>query len=102
MAQDHLSLIEVQDYDSNIVKALKDLKEEDGYSESECKYAQANNKRNVEDVEVIGYKIVVKADMYNTADATGDMTMVYVLVAAAAVITLAAVVVMKKKAVKAN
>lgn len=88
--------------DDIIAKALKAVTTDDGYTAKERDYYNANLTRNVEDVEVIGYEIVVYADMYNTADATGDMTMVYVLVAAAAVITLAAVVVMKKKAVKAN
>lgn len=88
--------------DDIIAKALKAVTTDDGYTAKERDYYNANLTRNVEDVEVIGYEIVVKDDMYKTADATGDMTMVYVLVAAAAVITLAAVVVMKKKAVKAN
>ena len=57
---------------------------------------------NLVKTEVAGKTIEVKANMYETAGATGDMTMVYVLVAAAAVVTLAAVVVMKKKSVKAN
>ncbi|MBO7176675.1 MAG: hypothetical protein J6W14_04815, partial [Clostridia bacterium] len=51
--------------------------------------------------QLAGSTIVVDG-MYNVAGATGDMTVVYVMVAAAAVITLGAVVIMKKKAVKAN
>jgi len=46
-------------------------------------------------------KDLFKGDAYDAPN-TGDMTMVYVLVAAAAIVTLGAVVVMKKKAVKAN
>ena len=89
--------------DKTIVKELKAIAEDnEDYSDDEKAYYNANLNRNVEEVEVIGYVITVDADMYNTADATGDMTMVYVLVAAAAMVTLAAVVVMKKKAVKAN
>jgi hypothetical protein len=64
-------------------------------------YYNANLTRNIEDVDAVNYTLDV-ADLYADAEATGDMTMVYVLVAAAAVVTLAAVVVMKKKAVKAN
>lgn len=71
------------------------------YSEAKMKYYNANLTRNIEDVDAVNYPISV-ADLYADAEATGDMTMVYVLVAAAAVVTLAAVVVMKKKAVKAN
>ena len=92
----------IEDYTANIVEVLDDLKKDDGYTTDEIAYAKAYNTKNLVDVEVIGYVVDVDADMYATAEATGDMTMVYVLVAAAAVVTLAAVVVMKKKAVKAN
>ena len=71
------------------------------YTTAKMNYYNANLTRNIESVDAITYGIDV-ADMYADAEATGDMTMVYVLVAAAAVVTLAAVVVMKKKAVKAN
>ena len=71
------------------------------YTAAKMNYYNANLTRNIESVDAVNYPIVV-ADMYADAEATGDMTMVYVLVAAAAVVTLAAVVVMKKKAVKAN
>lgn len=83
------------------IKALKAVDDKDGYTAREVAYYNNNLDRNIEagDVKLIRVDI---ENMYNTADATGDMTMVYVLVAAAAVITLAAVVVMKKKAVKAN
>ena len=65
-------------------------------------YYNARVAKNIVDVEVIGATVEVKADLYNVAGATGDMTIVYVLVATAAVVTLGAVVIMKKKAVKAN
>ena len=88
---------------NTIVEELDEIDlEDENYSAEEKAYYNTNLNRNVEEAEVIGYVITVDADMYVTADATGDMTMVYVLVAAAAMVTLAAVVVMKKKAVKAN
>lgn len=80
----------------------KASKFEDGKDNPEYKYIVANADRNIVDVLVIGYEVEVAEDMYDVAGETGDMTLVYVLVAAAAVITLGAVVVMKKKAVKAN
>ena len=92
----------IDGYTTTIVKAMSDLKKDDGYTQDEIDYAKKYNTKNAIDIAVIGYEVAVEADMYTTADATGDMTMVYVLVAAAAVVTLAAVVVMKKKAVKAN
>ena len=73
----------------------------DDYPDEE-KFFNQYGHLNLIDIEVVGKNITVKADIYETAGATGDMTMVYVLVAAAAVVTLAAVVVMKKKSVKAN
>jgi hypothetical protein len=85
-----------------IVAPLDEVDENDGYSAKEVAYYNANRGRNIVDVEVIGYKVEVEADLYNVAGATGDMTVVYALVAFAAVATLAAVVVMKKKSVKAN
>ena len=69
--------------------------------EDEKAYVEANANRNIEAGAVEGREIEVKNDKYNVAGATGDMTIVYALVAAAAVVTLGAVVVMKKKA-KAN
>jgi hypothetical protein len=69
--------------------------------EDEKAYVEANANRNIEASAVEGRTIEVKNDKYNVAGATGDMTIVYALVAAAAVVTLGAVVVMKKKA-KAN
>lgn len=87
--------------DEVVIDALKAVDKKDGYTENEVKYYNNNLFRNIEAADACSIVIDVD-DMYNTADATGDMTMVYVLVAAAAVITLAAVVVMKKKAVKAN
>lgn len=89
-------------YAETIIDTLKEVSTKQGYTEKEKTYYNDRIDRNIEDVLVLDYVIDVDAEMYNTADATGDMTMVYVLVAAAAVITLAAVVVMKKKAVKAN
>lgn len=89
-------------YAETIIDPLKKVDDKDGYTKTQVAYYNENLDRNMEDGAVIGYVINVDSDLYNTADATGDMTMVYVLVAAVAVITLAAVVVMKKKAVKAN
>ena len=85
-----------------LVSKLDKVSKDDGYSAKEVKYYNNNLTRNIVDVEVIGYKVEVEADLYNVAGATGDMTVVYALVAFAAVATLAAVVVMKKKFVKAN
>jgi sulfur carrier protein ThiS len=78
------------------------VKDSDKYTEAEELYVESHSTFNVEDYYTIGATVKVKSDLYNTAGATGDMTMVYVLVAAAAVVTLAAVVVLKKKSVKAN
>ena len=89
-------------YAKTIIDPLKEVDEDDGYTTKQATYYNANRTRNVVDVAVINRVVEIDTDLYKTADATGDMTMVYVLVAAAAVITLAAVVVMKKKAVKAN
>jgi sulfur carrier protein ThiS len=92
------------DYGIEIVYVdIDDLKKADEYDYSKAKmdYYNANLDRNIEDVDAVNYTIDVE-NLYEDAEATGDMTMVYVLVAAAAVVTLAAVVVMKKKAVKAN
>ena len=92
----------VEDDEVVFVKKLKDVTEDDGYTKKEVAYYNVNTHRNIVDVEVIDATIEVEADLYNVAGATGDMTIVYVLVAAAAVVTLGAVVIMKKKAVKAN
>lgn len=80
---------------------IADLKAKDKNETDEQKYFNANLSRNIEDGALEGAKITVKGDLYNTAGATGDMTVVYVLVAAAAIITLGAVVVLKKKSAKA-
>jgi hypothetical protein len=80
----------------------KASKFEDGKDNPEYKYIVANADRNIVDVLVVGATVEVADDMYDVAGETGDMTMVYVLVAAAAIVTLGAVVVMKKKSVKAN
>ena len=85
-----------------IIKVLDKVDEDDGYTKKEYEYYNANIHRNIVDVEVIGYEVEVEAGLYDVAGATGDMTIVYVLVAAAAVVTLGAVVITKKKAVKAN
>ena len=82
------------------IDPLKAVDEYD-YTATKMNYYNDNLTRNIESVDATNYSIDV-FDMYADAEATGDMTMVYVLVAAAAVATLAAVVVMKKKAVKAN
>ena len=82
--------------------AETDLDEDDKKFEDEDAYFTKFGALNLVTTEVEGKLITVKANIYETAGATGDMTMVYVLVAAAAVVTLAAVVVMKKKSVKAN
>lgn len=87
---------------TDIIDNLKAIKKDDGYTTKEVTYYNARLNRNIVDVEVIGYEVVVEDDLYNVAGATGDMTVVYALVAFAAVATLAAVVVMKKKSVKAN
>jgi hypothetical protein len=94
--------IELDGYESNIIKPLDAVTKEDGYTDKEVAYYNANLDRNIVDVEVIGNTVVVEAGLYNVAGATGDMTVVYALVAFAAVATIAAVVVMKKKSVKAN
>lgn len=86
----------------SIISALKPVTTDDGYTKKEADYYNANVGRNIVDVEVIGYEVEVEAGLYDVAGATGDMTIVYVLVAAAAVVTLGAVVITKKKAVKAN
>lgn len=82
------------------IDALEPVEKGDDYTKAEADYYNTRLDKNIITVDVINAD--VKAVDYNTADATGDMTMVYVLVAAAAMVTLAAVVVMKKKAVKAN
>ena len=84
------------------VDALKAVKKSDGYTDAEVVFYNKNLNRNLVNAAVIDYEIEVDGDLYDVAGATGDMTIVYVLVAAAAVVTLAAVVVMKKKSVKAN
>ena len=81
--------------------SITELKAKDKNETDEEKYYNANRTRNIEDGALEGAKITVKGDLYNTAGATGDMTVVYVLVAAAAIITLGAVVVLKKKSAKA-
>ena len=86
----------------DIADAKTSLKDTDKKYADEKAYYDEFGARNIVTVLVDNQVITVKADMYNTAGATGDMTMVYVLVAAAAVVTLAAVVVLKKKSVKAN
>ena len=94
--------IPVEKYEDSIVEDLKSVTKENGYTDAEVSYYNGKLNKNVVDVEVIKYPIVVEANLYDVAGATGDMTVVYALVAFAAVATLAAVVVMKKKAVKAN
>ena len=88
--------------DRTLIDPLKEIKKDDGYTQKEVDYYKARLTRNIVDVEVIGYEVDVEEDLYDVAGATGDMTVVYALVAFAAVATLAAVVVMKKKSVKAN
>ena len=90
-----------------ITKLAKDFTDEfiselDGYTKVEETYFNTHIDNSIVGAVVVGQNITYKAGMYDVAGATGDMTMVYVLVAAAAVVTLGAVVVMKKKAVKAN
>ena len=87
---------------------IKDLKPVTGEAAKAYKTAEliyrnhaANLARNLEAADVVGVATDVTG-LYDVAGATGDMTIVYVMVAAAAVITLGAVVVIKKKAVKAN
>ena len=87
---------------TDLISRLDAVTTDDGYSQKEVDYYNDNDDRNIVDVEVIGHKVVVEKDLYDVAGATGDMTVVYALVAFAAVATIAAVVVMKKKSVKAN
>lgn len=72
------------------------------YNDDERAYINMHVADNFVAEEVIGTSISVDKNLYNVAGATGDMTMVYVLVAAAAIVTLGAVVVMKKKATNAQ
>lgn len=72
------------------------------YNDDERAYINKHVADNFVAEEVIGTSISVDKNLYNVAGATGDMTMVYVLVAAAAIVTLGAVVVMKKKATNAQ
>jgi hypothetical protein len=94
--------ITIENISIDPVKALTDddIKKND-YDKDQSAYYDNNRWRNFEGRAIIDAKIET-ADLYNVAGATGDMTVVYVLVAFAAVATIAAVVVMKKKSVKAN
>jgi len=107
LAPDYLDVSEngevVYTIDSlKLAKELPSLRLIDGYTKAEQAYYDLYKDTVLVDDLVLHTPIVVEKDMYNVAGATGDMTIVYVLVAAAAVVTLGAVVVMKKKAVKAN
>lgn len=90
-----------------ITPAAKDLKdievenEDDELTDAEVYFNKYNDYKFVDEA-VVGTSISVEKNLYNVAGQTGDMTVVYALVAFAAVATLAAVVVMKKKSVKAN
>lgn len=86
----------------DIADSKTKLKDTDKNYAKEKAYFDEFGALNIVITEVNGKTIEVKGNLYDTAGATGDMTMVYVLVAAAAVLTLGAVVVMKKKSVKAN
>ena len=86
----------------DIADATTSLKSTDDNYEKEVEYFNDYGARNIVTVLVDDQVVTIKADLYETAGPTGDMTMVYVLVAAAVVVTLAAVVVLKKKSVKAN
>jgi hypothetical protein len=86
----------------DIADAKTSLKDTDKKYEDEKEYYDEFGALNLVNTEVKGKSFTVSATLYETKAATGDMTMVYVLVAAAAVVTLAAVVVLKKKSVKAN
>ena len=98
--RDAKSVIDITNVD---IDELPLIFEKDGYTADECTFFEKyRGIRNIEDADVCAEDVYISESRFYTADATGDMTMVYVLVAAAAVITLAAVVVMKKKAVKAN
>jgi hypothetical protein len=86
----------------DIADAKTSLKTDDKKYADEKAYYDEFGALNLVDTEVEGKTFEVSATLYETKAATGDMTMVYVLVAAAAVATLAAVVVLKKKSVKAH
>jgi hypothetical protein len=82
---------------------MKDIKDDDkNYTDEERDYFNKYNNTYIVDEAVKAYEIVLEKNLYDVAGQTGDMTVVYALVAFAAVATLAAVVVMKKKSVKAN
>ena len=91
----------------SITPAAEDLKdievenEDDELTEAEVYFNTYNDFKFVDEA-VVGTSISVEKNLYDVAGQTGDMTVVYALVAFAAVATLAAVVVMKKKSVKAN
>lgn len=85
------------------VEPLKEIKETNSkYTKEEREYINKNLSNNVVVEEVVNHYVTVDENLYNVAGSTGDMTMVYVLVAAAAIVTVGAVVVMKKKASKAQ
>ena len=84
------------------VEAPADLLKIDGYTDEEIDFFHNNKGYELVKTLVQNKTITVEENLYDVAGATGDMTVVYALVAFAAVATLAAVVVMKKKSVKAN
>jgi hypothetical protein len=84
------------------VKPAASLLKVDGYTDEEIEFFDDYKEYELVKTLIDGKFITVDEDLYNVAGATGDMTVVYALVAFAAVATLAAVVVMKKKSVKAN
>ena len=92
---------------ASIAAADEDLKkievenEDDELTEAEKYYNDYIDFKFVDDA-VVDTSISVEKNLYDVAGQTGDMTVVYALVAFAAVATIAAVVVMKKKSVKAN
>ncbi len=83
------------------IAAVKSIQSSDKYSAAEKAYHAKHVNDNLITLDVNG-KTIDTNNMYLTAGATGDMTIVYVLVAVAAITTLGVVVVMKKKSVKAN
>ena len=70
----------------------------DTLTEEEQEYVDAHESRAVEYLHLYGEPLaVVSHDTYNVAGATGDMTVVYVLIGAAALFTLGAVIMWKTK-----
>lgn len=91
---DHENHIKIVSFDVEDAE-YKVHKKDSDYDEDAAKFYAEYGMHNISTADVVNQIVEIDGDMYNVAGATGDNTMVYIVLMAAAVVTLGAVLVIK-------